>query len=135
MPPIDKNPSRRQLLICSAMPPLALSLLGALRWYNGSHRAAIAFWAAAMIIAGFVLAAPRVRRWLYLGLSYVAYPVGWIASRVALGIAYFLVATPTALALRAARRDLLQRRFDRAAKSYWVAREPSRDIMRYFRQF
>ena len=135
MPPIDNNPSRTQLLIQAAMLPVALALLGALRWHAGSLRTAVGLWLAAILVAGLALALPRVRRWIYLGSSYIAYPVGWAASRLALGIVYFLVATPIAIALRAARRDLLQQRFDKAAKSYWIARQPSRDIMRYFRQF
>ena len=116
------------------MLPVALAFLGALRWHAGSLRTAVGLWLAAILVAGLALALPRVRRWIYLGSSYIAYPVGWAASRLALGIVYFLVATPIAIALRAARRDLLQQRFDKAAKSYWIARQPSRDIMRYFRQ-
>ena len=135
MPPIDNNPSRTQLLTSAAMLPLALALLGVLRWHAGSLRTAVALWFAAILVAGLAFALPRVRRWIYVGSSYAAYPVGWAASRLALGIVYFLVTTPIALALRALRRDLLQQRFDKAAKSYWVARQPNRDIMRYFRQF
>ena len=135
MPRIDHNPSRTQLLISGATLPLALALLGVARWYAGSLRTAVALWLAAILVAGLAFAVPRVSRWIYVGSSYVAYPVGWAGSRLALGIVYFLVATPIALALRAARRDPLQRRFDKAAVSYWIARQPSRDIMRYFRQF
>ena len=135
MPPIDTNPSRRVLQIHAAMLPLVLTVLGALRWHAGSPRTAAVLWLAAFVIAVAAFALPRVRRWIYVGWSCVTYPVGWAVSRLVLGIVYFLVATPIAVALRVAKRDPLQRRFDKAAKSYWIARQPSRDIMRYFRQF
>jgi hypothetical protein len=135
MPPTDKNPSRLLLLIHAAALPIVLTAFGMLRWHAGSQRAALALWFAAIVVAALAFALPQVRRWIYIGAAYVAYPVGWVASRLALGIVFFLVATPTALVLRAVRRDSLPRRFDKAAKSYWIARQPRRDIMRYFRQF
>jgi len=135
MPPIDNNPSRRVLLIHAAVLPLVLAVLGALRWHAGSPRTAGVLWSTALVVAVAAFALPQVRRWIYVGWSYATYPIGWAVSRLVLGIVYFLVATPIAVTLRVAKRDPLQRRFDKAAKSYWIARQPSRDIMRYFRQF
>ncbi len=31
--------------------------------------------------------------------------------------------------------DPMDRRFDRDAETYWIAREPDDDVKRYFRQF
>ncbi len=41
-----------------------------------------------------------------------------------LGFVFFLVLTPLGLLMRLLGKDLLRLRFDRAASSYWIARNP-----------
>ena len=48
---------------------------------------------------------------------------------------YFLVITPIGLAMRLAGRDLMSRRFDPGAESYWLPHKADKDAGRYFRQF
>ena len=65
-----------------------------------------------------------------------AHVLGWINTRLLLGLFFYLVMTPVALVLRLAGKDLLQQRLDRSAKSYWVKREPApTDPERYERLF
>ena len=45
-------------------------------------------------------------------------------SPVALGLLYFGLFTPTGYAMRVFGRDVLKRRFDPSARSYWVERSP-----------
>ena len=52
-----------------------------------------------------------------------------------LAAVYFGVLTPIGLIMRLAGRDPMERRIDRAAPTYWVARRPVTDVRRYFRQF
>jgi saxitoxin biosynthesis operon SxtJ-like protein len=47
-----------------------------------------------------------------------------VMSPLILGTIYFGVFTPTALVMRAIGRDALKMRFERAAPSYWVRRDP-----------
>jgi len=47
-----------------------------------------------------------------------------IASPIALAILFYGVVTPTGLLMRLFGKDPLRLRFDREAKSYWIAREP-----------
>ncbi|MBK7677015.1 MAG: hypothetical protein IPJ27_20930 [Candidatus Accumulibacter sp.] len=47
-----------------------------------------------------------------------------IVSPIALGILFFLVVTPTALLMRLFGKDPLRLRFDPAADSYWIRRDP-----------
>ena len=47
-----------------------------------------------------------------------------IVSPIVLGILYFLVVTPTGLAMRLFGKDPLRLRFDRKAASYWLPRQP-----------
>lgn len=63
---------------------------------------------------------PLNRLWTKLGLLLHS-----IVSPIALGIIFFALITPMAIAMRIAGKDPLRRRFDRDATSYWIQREPS----------
>ncbi|MEX0979180.1 MAG: SxtJ family membrane protein, partial [Pirellulales bacterium] len=69
------------------------------------------------------------------GWMWAAFPIGWLVSHLLIAAIYFLLITPIALVMRAVGRDPLSRRFDRAAKTYWVPRRQDSDPARYFRQF
>lgn len=132
---INRNPSRRDLLAFGAGLAVVFAVIGALRWHAGFHATAAVWWVTGLALTVMFFAVPRIRRWLYLAWIYAMFPVAWAVSYALLGIAYFLVATPIAITLHLIGRDPLQRRFDRAARSYWVLRTPNRDDARYFRQF
>ncbi len=77
---------------------------------------------AAGTMLGFGLLLPRTlaplnRIWLAVG-----HVLGWINSKIILGFIFFVIVTPTALAMKALGRDLLSRRLRRSG-SYWVKRE------------
>ena len=132
---INRNPSRRDLLVFGAGLAVVFAVIGALRWRAGSPATAKVWWISGLALTVMFFAVPRIRRRLYVGWMYAIYPIAWTISHVVLGVAYFLVATPIAVTLRFFGRDPLQREFDKAARSYWVVRAPNRDDARYFRQF
>jgi hypothetical protein len=132
---INRNPSRRELLVFGAGLAVVFGVIGALRWHSGATETATAWWIGGLALTVMFFALTRIRRWLYLGWMYAMYPFAWAVSYLLLGAAYFLVATPIGLTLRLLGRDPLQREFDKSANSYWVARTPNRDDARYFRQF
>ena len=78
---------------------------------------------------------PEFLRILYVGMSYLAYPIGMVVSFVLLAILYFCVFTPIGLLMCLLGHDPMQRRFDRNAVSYFTAREQHDDKSRYFKQF
>jgi hypothetical protein len=132
---INRNPSRRDLLVFAAILPAFFGLVGALAWRGGSPAGAELLWAVGIIVTLAAFSAHAARRWIYLGWMYATYPIAWTVSHVILAAIYFLVATPIALVLRAIGRDPMQRRFERKAGSYWVPRQQERGRGRYFRQF
>jgi hypothetical protein len=80
--------------------------------------------AAAGVLLALALAAPRLlaplnRLWLKFGDL-----LHRIVSPIALAILFYGVVTPTGLLMRLFGKDPLRLRFDREAKSYWIAREP-----------
>jgi len=54
---------------------------------------------------------------------FIAKGLGWFNTRLLLGILYFFVFTPIALILKIMGRDLLDRKIDRQAETYWNYRD------------
>jgi len=49
--------------------------------------------------------------------------LGWLNTRILLGVFYYMIVTPTGWVMRLLGKDLLDLRIDRAAKTYWKKRE------------
>ena len=134
---IDWNPGERQLRVFglsgfAASVILAVVLL--LIW----HVALL--WALLILAAGCAiglcsLISLRAARVLYVVLTTVALPIGFVVSFVLLAAFYFLLLTPVGLFFRIIGRDPLRRRFDRAGDTYWVPHRPAAGPDRYFHQF
>ncbi len=81
-------------------------------------------WAIALPLIGLGLIFPKAlapiyRVWMQIGLM-----LGWINSRLILGIVFFLVLTPMGLVMKLLKRDTMNRQFEPQTVSY---RTPSRD--------
>jgi Saxitoxin biosynthesis operon protein SxtJ len=63
--------------------------------------------------------APANRAWMRFGLA-----LNRVVSPLVIGLIFFAVFTPVAVVMRLAGRDALKLRFERAAPSYWVRRDP-----------
>ena len=81
------------------------------------------------------LVAPRANRLLYVGLSLLAFPIGFVLSYVIMGTLYFLIIGPIAVAFRLYGRDSMHRAYDPNAPSYWSTARPPRDKESYFHQY
>jgi hypothetical protein len=86
-------------------------------------------WMGALLAAALATAAvtltrdrwltPLNRAWMKLGEL-----MGRVVSPIVLGVMFFGVFTPFGWVMRLAGRDAMCRRFDAAARSYWVERDP-----------
>jgi hypothetical protein len=88
----------------------------------------------AVVLVVPALLAPRIlapahRAWMALGDA-----LGWVNTRVVLGLIFFGVVTPTGFVLRLAGRDPMQRAFDANATTYRVPRK-TRPGVHMTRQF
>ena len=97
-------------------------------------------WCAIIIGVGFFIflcsiLSKNFTRWIYLGLTLITFPIGIVVSFVLLAVFYYLLITPVGLFFRLTGRDILQRKFDASAESYWRPRRPAGNIKRYFNQF
>ena len=133
---IKRNPSVSELRrFASIWLPLFGAALGAGAWRAGETRATIAVGATTFALALTSWMLPAVARALFLGLSYITFPIGFVTSWVALGIVYFAVLTPIALVRRVLGTDVLHRGRDTTASTYWRRRQESSDRASAFRQF
>ena len=96
--------------------------------------------------AGYVLGAialiglagllkPLAVRWLFIGATVVAFPIGWLMTQVILAVMFYLVLTPLALVFRWRGRDELQLRREPEKSSFWITRGHPPDAGRYLKQF
>jgi hypothetical protein len=91
-------------------------------WRGGSGLTALLFIAlvtAMVTITRESWLAPLNRAWMKVGEL-----MGRVVSPIVLGVIFFAVFTPVGVLMRALGRDTMCRRFDAAARSYWVKRDP-----------
>ena len=86
----------------------------------------IRMWAAALAVLLIVpaLAMPRALRpahrvWMSIGLA-----LGWINSRIILGIMFYAVFTPVAFVMRLLGHDPMRRKSDSSLETYRIQRQP-----------
>lgn len=85
---------------------------------------------------GLYLAGVRLlSRLLFVGLSILFVPIGFIISHVLLAAVYYLVLTPIALVFRLTGRDVLGKKLDRNAKTYWHERTGDQSPASYFKLY
>lgn len=134
---IEWHPSPRQLrvfgvsgLIASVAAASILHFLWGLSgaWPWGVVAAGAAIFACSLLSL-------TATRWLYVGLTLVAMPIGMVVSYVLLGAFYFLLLTPVALFFRLIGRDALHRKYEPQAESYWTPHKPTENAERYLHQF
>ena len=85
--------------------------------------------------AAFSLVFPRANAPLFVGLSLVAFPIGFVLSYVIMATLFYVVIAPVGFTLRAIGKDPLDRRFLSNTKTYWKDARPARAKADYFRQF
>jgi hypothetical protein len=89
----------------------------------------------AVLCTVFSFVYPKANWPFYVGLSVLFFPLGFLVSYVLLAMLFFCIIGPTALVVRLFAADPMQRKYDRAAKSYFAPHERRRTKASYFRQF
>jgi len=142
---INFKPDERTLRQFGFIALFGFGLFGLLAWQEwllfagglGSMREPIAygFFGLGVLSMLLSLVAPKANWPIYVGLSILAFPIGFVLSYVIMGILFFLIIAPIALLLKALGKDPMHRKYDRAVTSYWQKLETQRDPESYFRQF
>ena len=142
---IDLRPDRRTLRQFGLITFAGFGLLALLAWLEtalfafglGEARTGVAATLAGigLLSALLSLLAPAANRPLYLALTLIALPIGFVLSYVILGGLFYLVITPVGLLLRLTGRDPMGRHLRPEEQSYWVDARPPRSKESYFKQF
>ncbi len=103
----------------------------------GDWRQAVAgsFGGLAALAGLFSVVYPKANLPIYLGLTILAYPIGFVLSYVIMGALFYLLLAPVGIIFRVTGRDPLMRRFEPETESYWFDSRPARPSESYFRQF
>lgn len=133
---INHHPTGRQLAVFGFAWAVVFGVVGRIVWRDaGSIEAAAVVWVLAVAVpaAGWVW--PSAMRAVFIATSYATMPIGLVLSYLVLAVVYYGLLTPIGLAMRACGRDVMHRRFDREAETYWRPRKQDDRPSRYFRQF
>jgi hypothetical protein len=84
-------------------------------------------WIAAAAFAGTGLALPQALKLFYILWMKIGHVLGWINTRIILGVVFFVLFAPLALLFRLFGHDPMRRKLEHAATSY---REPSHHLPR-----
>lgn len=134
---INWNPSRKDLngfrLIAVVATTLIAVLLYALKGVDVRWCAGIVAFGGFIWLSGLV--SLTLTRYVYVTLVAVTLPIGFVVSLVLMGVVYFGLFVPVGLVFRLIGRDVLCRKFDPKAPSYWVPHRQTTTVERYFQQF
>ncbi|MBN1846309.1 MAG: hypothetical protein JW810_11540 [Sedimentisphaerales bacterium] len=117
---------------------LAMLVLIALVFAAGgrvSARTGLVLCAAGLVLFGLSRLSTRLIRPIYLLMVLAALPIGWVVTHLVMAVFYYLVITPIGLLFRLGGRDVLRRRYDPGATSYWLDHKAPDSPKRYFNQF
>lgn len=142
---INFNPDKRTLRQFGVIAFVGFGVLAVLAYYeklvfsfglgNARMPLVLTFAAIGTIALLFSLLAPKANRFLYVGLSLLAFPIGFVLSYVVMGTLFFLIIGPIAVLFRLFGQDPMHRDYDRDAPTYWQAAKPPRDKDSYFHQY
>ena len=142
---LNLRPERRVLRQFGGLACVGFAALAALAWFGvlvfawlpeAARPASAAALAGLGALSGLLsLVWPEANRALYVGLSLVAFPIGFVLSYAIMGLLFYGMIAPLGLVLRLAGRDPLDRRFLPDAETYFVDAGPERSRESYFKQF
>jgi hypothetical protein len=104
------------------------------QWLQGRPILGTILAGAAVLIGPLGLAKPQAIRFVFVGLTTLLFPIGWLVSHAVLAVLFFGVFTPVALFFRLVGRDALTRRQRPEVGTYWTAQPVVKDVRSYFRQ-
>ena len=128
---------RKQLRQFGLMVGGVLVLIGLWKLYQGKHKMVrLILWSVGglLIITGSIV--PTLLTPVYWIWMKLAHLLGWVNTRLLLGIIFFVIITPMAIVMKVFGRDALNRKIDKNVNSYWIPRPPIASIKEHCeRQF
>jgi hypothetical protein len=79
--------------------------------------------------------APRLLKPIFIGMSVITFPIGYVVNLVILSILFYGVFTPIAFFFRLIGRDTMERKYEASAQSYWKKVQRQRVPESYYQPF
>jgi hypothetical protein len=144
--PVNLNPSRKQLRTFGVICVFVFSALGAMAFFKhklmGFHlppersvAAAYLLWGLGGGSALLTAVAPPAMKPLYVALTVLTLPIGFVVSHLMMAVMYYVVVTPIGFAMRLFGWDPMTRRFEKSGTTYWSKRTSRKDAGGYLRQY
>jgi multisubunit Na+/H+ antiporter MnhG subunit len=131
-----KEVTKKQLRTFGIALSAFLGGIGLVHFLKGHTPKNLWFWGAAGIVFLTTLSVPILIKPIYRVALFIAHILGWINTRIILGLIYYLLFTPVSLIMKLIGRDALNRKFEKEAKSYWNIRDRTpKPKEQYLRQF
>ena len=113
--------SKRQLRSFGLIVAAGFGLIGLLPLVRGHH---IRIWSLAIsaLFAATALVAPQALRSVYPIWMRAGEALGWVNSRIILGVVYFVILSPIGALRRMLGHDPMQRKFDPETQTYRISR-------------
>ena len=142
---LNFRPSERTLRQFGWIALVGFGLLALLAWRGmavfravpepARDELALVLAALALLAAVFSLVHPRANWPIYVGLSIVAFPIGFVLSYVIMATLFYVVIAPVGFVMRLFGMDPMDRRFLPQATTYWVEARRPRAKADYFKQY
>jgi hypothetical protein len=133
---VNTNPTRRELRQFGFIWLAFLLFFGLVAWFKiGNHPLAQGLWITAVVVPLIGWFVPAFMKLVFVGMSYAAFPIGFVVSHIILAVVYYLVLTPIGILMRLLGYDPMRRELEPDVDSYWIEREPHPDPKQYFRQY
>lgn len=130
---LQLNPTKRTLRQFAGGWLLVFAV-AAIRQFVHGHKTLGAALVVITLIGLAGLIKPSLVKYLFIGATIAAFPIGWLVSQLMLGIMFYIVLTPIALICRWRGRDPLQLRQNEKS-SFWKPRGDPPPPERYLKQF
>jgi RsiW-degrading membrane proteinase PrsW (M82 family) len=129
------NPSGRMLRQFSAIWIIFFGGIAAVQEFHHHHHVlAMVLGAMAITLGPLGVLWPRLMKPIFVGWMVLVYPIGWVVSRVILGVLFYSLFAPTALVFRFIGRDALSLKPKPQADSFWSPKVAAVDKAHYLRQ-
>jgi hypothetical protein len=143
---IDLAPDEKTLRQFGLLALVGFGFVAAIAWFDALIFAAFPLEASKLPVVGtlaglaalsafFSAVYPKANLPIYLGLTVLSYPIGFVLSYVIMGTLFYLMLAPVGLFFKLTGRDPLARKWDPEATSYWQDARPTRAAETYFKQF
>ena len=133
----DWHPGEKQLKQFGWISLFGFPLIGLLLWWKFGAPAAV-LWSlvgAGVIVLVLSLIEAALVRLVFVGLTLIALPIGFVVATTLMAFVFFGMVTPLGIVFRLTGRDRVSKRPDASLPTYWIQRGEPRPKADYFKTY